>query len=94
MSKYVNIFIDSESADYTNDTQSQLKVNFNPAIKLSQNDEMRWYAKCLIASIPYVSPNIYENHYNTFIFKYNGSSYTFGLQYGLYSIENLQTKIT
>ena len=93
MSKYLNLFIQSDEANYQNDKNSSIIVNFNPSIKLPESQNENWYASCTLASIPYISPNIYNGNYDTFKFIYNGTTYVRKIQTGLYNIDALELKL-
>jgi hypothetical protein len=93
MSRYINLFVQSDEANYRNNLNSSLTVNYNPAIRLPDKEGKKWYCKCISASIPYVSPNLYTNHYNVLKYKYNNVLHTVTIQDGLYDISNLQIKM-
>jgi len=71
---------------------NSVTVNLNQPILL--DEKKKYNMRLLQANIVYCSPNVYTNVNNVLSYTYNGSPFTITFDQGLYSVDDINTKIS
>jgi len=91
-SKYRALFLQSDEGRQ-NEDGSQSTFTLNPPLMLPKRNGYEWLCSVRTLNIPYVQHNITETKYYRFKFSYNNIPHQTIVEPGLYTLENLNSKL-